>query len=75
MDFSNSSIVKVIMLLFKRVKSTPIKNLRNDLNCEINQLTFWPSGEMAYTAIKQVNYLRVQDKFKEADSILSEWNF
>ncbi len=41
----------------------------------INHIRFWEKGEMAYSALKQINELKANNELEKAEIMLSEWIF
>tara|TARA_Y100001968_G_scaffold211884_1_gene195017 strand:- start:6025 stop:6201 length:177 start_codon:yes stop_codon:yes gene_type:complete len=54
------------------------KRQPSDLNrgkkSKIKKIYFWSSDQVAFTALLQIQCLRAKDKFKDAYSLISEWN-
>ena len=40
-----------------------------------NHILFWEKGEMAYSAIKQINELKAKNQIDNAKIMLDEWIF
>jgi len=41
----------------------------------IDQIQFWEEGEMAYSALKQINELKANNEFEKAQIMLTDWIF
>tara|TARA_Y100001968_G_C19362753_1_gene720721 strand:+ start:935 stop:1111 length:177 start_codon:yes stop_codon:yes gene_type:complete len=48
-------------------------DLNRDGKAKINKIYFWSREQVAFTALRQVQYLRAKDKFKDAYSLMGEW--
>tara|TARA_B100000965_G_C19199734_1_gene586781 strand:+ start:349 stop:525 length:177 start_codon:yes stop_codon:yes gene_type:complete len=55
----------------KRTNPGSESNLLNP----INHIHFWERGEMAYSALKQINELKANNEMEKAKIMLSEWIF
>ena len=47
----------------------------SNLISPINHIHFWEKGEMAYSALKQINEHKVNNELKKAQIMLAEWIF
>ena len=53
--------------------SHPISSSESNLINPINRLIFWKKGEMAYSALKQINELKANNESEKAKIMLAEW--
>ena len=51
----------------------PIFGGESNLLSPINHIRFWEKGEMAYSALKNINELKANNELVKADIMLSEW--
>jgi len=56
-------------------KKLTISGGESNLLNPINQFRFWEKGEMAYSALKQINELKANNEFEKAQIMLSDWIF
>tara|TARA_Y100001968_G_C18883734_1_gene492880 strand:- start:339 stop:515 length:177 start_codon:yes stop_codon:yes gene_type:complete len=57
------------------MKSIPhSSDLNREGKTKMNNIYFWSREQVAFTALLQIQYLRASDKFKDAYSLMSEWN-
>ncbi len=51
------------------------KNSGNESNLlsPKNQIRFWESGEIAYSALKKINELKANNEIQKAKIMISEW--
>ena len=52
---------------------TPISTDESNLLSPINHIRFWERGEMAYSALKKINELKVNNEFEKAKIMLDDW--
>ena len=54
-------------------KRLPIPGGESNLLSPINHIRFWEKGEMAYSALKQINELKADNDLEKAELMLAEW--
>ena len=60
---------------FSLMKSTPQpSDLNSGERAKIKKIYFWSREQVAFTALRQIQYLRAKDKFRDANSLKEEWN-
>ena len=47
----------------------------SNLLSPINHILFWKEGEMAYSALKQINELKANNEMEKAKIMLADWIF
>ena len=47
----------------------------SNLLSPINHIRFWVKGEMAYSALKQINELKANNELEKAKAMLDDWIF
>ena len=47
----------------------------SNLLSPINHIRFWKKGEMAYSALKQINELKANNEMDKARIMLADWIF
>ena len=57
----------------------PIKKTNSggesNLISPINHIRFWEKGEMAYSALKQINEHKANNEMEKAKTMLADWIF
>ena len=51
----------------------PIAGNESNLLSPKNHICFWEKGEMAYSALKKINELKVNNEFEKAKIMLDDW--
>ena len=54
-------------------KRHPISGSESNLLSPIQHIRFWEKGEMAYSALKQINELKANNDLEKAEILLAEW--
>ena len=54
-------------------KNLYISNEESNLLSPINHIRFWEKGEMAYSALIQINELKANNDIDKAEIMLTEW--
>tara|TARA_B100000965_G_C19237874_1_gene603005 strand:+ start:381 stop:557 length:177 start_codon:yes stop_codon:yes gene_type:complete len=54
-------------------KRHPISGSESNLLSPINHIRFWEKGEMAYSALIQINELKANNDIDKAEIMLTEW--
>jgi len=52
-----------------------INGSESNLLSPINHILFWKKGEMAYSALKQINELKANNEFEKAQIMITDWIF
>ena len=52
----------------------PSPELNSDSLHDLQGLTFLREDEIAFTAIRQIQYLRANNQIKDANAIVDEWS-
>ena len=68
---SNKSEKKYLFIIM--TKKFPFPGYSSRELSNINCISFWDNGEMAYTALKRINELKSSNDRKKANIMLSEW--